>query len=419
MADEEPPVSTSRKGKKQSRKSVHLSKKKHRGSDDSFTEEELSDNREDKRKKHSKKSKHKGRSRKKSVTSSSLSGTESDSDSRKKHSRKSKHKGHSRKQSSTSSSSLCTEYDSDSGICKVISKKKKKSTPAVKSAPKLSYDENEDWDIFQDKFSDCAEQMDWTPSECKACLKWCLRGKASMFCSSLLKTNEDLTYKQLLVRLSDRFGDVDSNAASRAKLDSASQKKDESLEDWVDRVQELAAKAFKKLPEAFCTEEAVQKFCEGIYDGEAGHNVIMQEPKTLEQAVKRDRLFQYTKLACTKQKTGRGHLTRVTAEDYEEVHEVCAVAEKSDMSSISKQMEIQTQLLIKLLSYRSRPKGSGPRQEPIDDSTIRCYHCHEQGHRIRNCEQHKQWLKDLNKPGASPGAATCTQKKGGPGQEEK
>ena len=161
--------------------------------------------------------------------------------------------------------------------------------------------------------------MDWTPSECKACLKWFLRGKASKFCSSLLKTNEDLTYKQLLIRLSDRFGNVDSNAASRAKLNTASQKKDESLEDWVDRVQELAPKAFKKLPEAFCPEEAVQKFCEGMYDGEAGHNVIMQEPKTLEQAVKRTRLFQYTKSACSKQKTGRGRLTRVTAEDYEEV----------------------------------------------------------------------------------------------------
>ena len=64
---------------------------------------------------------------------------------------------------------------------------------------------------------------------CKACLKWCLRGKASKFCSSLLKTNEDLTYKQLLTRLGDRFGDIDLNAAARAKLNSATQKKDEVL----------------------------------------------------------------------------------------------------------------------------------------------------------------------------------------------
>ena len=261
--------------------------------------------------------------------------------------------------------------------------------------------------------------MDWTPSECKACLKWCLQGKASKFCSSLLKTNADLTYKQLLVRLGDRFGDVDSNAAARAKLNSASQKKDESLEDWADRVQELAAKAFKKLPEVFCTEEAVQRFCEGMFDGEAGHNVIMQEPKTLEQAVKRTRLFQYTKSACSKQKTGRGRLARVTAEDYEEVPEVCAVAEKSEMSSVLKQMEVQTQLLEKLLSNRSRPKKSGPRRDPTDDTNIRCWHCQEEGHRKANCEQYKQFLKHLNKPGASPGAATCTQKKGGPGQEEK
>ena len=89
------------------------------------------------------------------------------------------------------------------------------------------------------------------------------------------------------------------------------------------------------------------------------------------------------------------------------------------MSSVLKQMEVQTQLLEKLLSNRSRPKGSGPRRETIDDINVRCWHCHEQGHCRKNCEQYKQWLKDLNNPGASPGAATCTQRKGGPGQEEK
>ena len=85
----------------------------------------------------------------------------------------------------------------------------------------------------------------------------CLKGKASKFCSSLLKTNDDLTYKQLLRKLGDRFGDLNFGAAAHAQFNQAVQKKDESLEDWADRVQDLAAKAFKKLPDEYCCKQAV------------------------------------------------------------------------------------------------------------------------------------------------------------------
>ena len=50
-------------------------------------------------------------------------------------------------------------------------REKKKRKWALQSAPKLSCDGKDDWDIFKDKFKDYAEQMDWPPSECKACLK--------------------------------------------------------------------------------------------------------------------------------------------------------------------------------------------------------------------------------------------------------
>ena len=51
--------------------------------------------------------------------------------------------------------------------------------PALKNTPKLFYDGNDDWDIFADKYQDYTQQMNWTQNDCKACLKWCLRGKAS------------------------------------------------------------------------------------------------------------------------------------------------------------------------------------------------------------------------------------------------
>ena len=46
-------------------------------------------------------------------------------------------------------------------------------------------------------------------------------------------------------KLADRFGDVNVGAAAHAQLNSASKKTDESVDDWADRVKELASKAFK------------------------------------------------------------------------------------------------------------------------------------------------------------------------------
>ena len=131
-------------------------------------------------------------------------------------------------------------------------------------------------------------------------MKWCLRGKAAKFCSSLLKMNEDLTYKQLLRKLGDRFGDLDLRAVAYSQFNHAYQKEEESLEDWADRARELAAKAFKDLPNEYCCEQTVQRFCEGMTDGEAGQYVILREPTSLEEAIKRTRLFQYTKEAFTR-----------------------------------------------------------------------------------------------------------------------
>ena len=82
---------------------------------------------------------------------------------------------------------------------------------SLQLAPKLSFEGKgtEDWEVFKSKFQDYAEQMDWTLSECKACNKWCLKGKASKLCNSLLHTNEDLPYKSQMKNLEERFSDTD------------------------------------------------------------------------------------------------------------------------------------------------------------------------------------------------------------------
>ena len=310
--------------------------------------------------------------------------------------------------------------DSESDVSRSRSKRRRHRKSALQSAPKLSFEGKgtEDWEVFRGKFQDYAEQMDWTPSECKACIKWCLKGKASKFCNSLLNTNEDLPYKSLMKKLEERFGDTDTRAAAQSLYNQATQTKDESLEDWADRVQELTAKAYKKLPEDYCRTQAVQKFCEGMVDSEAGHNVLMQEPQTLEQAVKRTRLFQHTKSACYKS-TGHNRLPRVTAEDYDEVPEVCPVGEQLSMNAVIKEMTEQRKILEKLLlqdtpTYRKQRDPAVPK----DYSTWVCHACHELGHIRRDCPKRLN-RQDLNAAGTSQGANARTQEREGPNKSSK
>ena len=215
--------------------------------------------------------------------------------------------------------------------------------------------------------------------------------------------------------MGERFSDDDTRAAKQAKFNQAVQKKDEKMEDWADRVQELAAKAFDKLPDDYCRSQAVQKFCEDLLDCEAGHHVIMQEPSALEQAVKRTRLFQHTKGSCYKQKPGGSRTPRVTAEDYDKVPEVCAVAEQPNMSAILKEMAEQRQMLAKLLLQdkstqpQRRPRNSKPQR---DHSKLVCNSCNQMGHIVRNCPERTE--QDLNKAGTGQGATARTQEKGGP-----
>ena len=237
------------------------------------------------------------------------------------------------------------ESDSESTVPQKPKSKMKNKRSALQSAPKLFYDGKEEWEIFQEEFQDYAEQMDWSPTECKACLKWCLRGKASKFCNALLKTHEDISYKRLLKKLADRFGDDDFRAAAVSKFNQANQKKDEILDDWADCVRDLAAKAFRAVSEVYCQEQAVQKFCKNVLDNEVCHNILLQVATTLEQAMKRVRLFQHTKNACYKKKLDQGCSCRITAENYKDVRLICAVKGQPDMSAILKEMAEQRQIL--------------------------------------------------------------------------
>ncbi|KAH3808166.1 hypothetical protein DPMN_136517 [Dreissena polymorpha] len=94
-------------------------------------------------------------------------------------------------------------------------------------------------------------------------------------------------------KLEYRFGAKELPETSRAKFQQASQKADEALEDWADRVLTLATPAFRHLPEKHCSQEAISRFCQGCIDKKAGKHACFEQPRTIQEALDKVRNHQY------------------------------------------------------------------------------------------------------------------------------
>ena len=112
-----------------------------------------------------------------------------------------------------------------------------------------------------------------------------LNWKSSGLLCHLNGKNKTSFYRKLLKKLDERFGDRELPASAQVRFQQATQKKDESLEDWADRVLTLSGKAFKNLPENYSNQQAVARFCQGLRDTEVGHHVCMKKSLSIEDAL--------------------------------------------------------------------------------------------------------------------------------------
>ena len=104
----------------------------------------------------------------------------------------------------------------------------------------LKYDGKDNWWGFKHKFLRYAEVKNWTFNEMRDYLCWSLEGKASDYYASTVQRNEGIGFNDILQRLEKRFGGILSSDNAQDKLSTSHQKADESIEDWADRVMQLA-----------------------------------------------------------------------------------------------------------------------------------------------------------------------------------
>lgn len=165
----------------------------------------------------------------------------------------------------------------------------------------VKYNGDVEWGPFYSKFSTIAEYHGWCDADCLFALSLTLEGVALKYFDILRRRGTTLIFQEVILRLEERFGKTFLRAASQLEFNSITQKPEEPIEQWGNRVMDLAQKAFGggTSPEIF-QEQLIMRFALGCVDCEAGQQLIDRPPDTLEEAIKRVKTFQLSRRAIAR-----------------------------------------------------------------------------------------------------------------------
>ncbi|XP_076082636.1 uncharacterized protein LOC143053741 [Mytilus galloprovincialis] len=278
----------------------------------------------------------------------------------------------------------------------------------------LKYDGKTNWQAFYAKFSRLCQVSGWSSGECKDELCWSLDGKPSEFYALLVERRHDLSYEDLVGKLAKRFGFNELPETAQVQFNIARQGGDETLEDWADRVQSLATKAFRHLPEDHMYQQAIMRLCQGASDKEGGMLASNVKPKSIEEAVDKIRWHQHNHQAIYG-RSARKEVKSVSPETRGRGGDHCTVCSTSgpvpnnapskiipkehspkDVQDLKDQFhafkgEVSGTLgnimsEIQKLSFAVRNNARPPSRNPSPRAgNGGCFHCGEAGHFKREC----------------------------------
>ena len=198
---------------------------------------------------------------------------------------------------------------------------------------------------------------------------------------------KSIRFGELLKKLEARFGVKELTETSKVKFQQASQRPDESLEDWADRVMTLATPAFVDLPEDHLKQEAIAKFSQGCCDKDAGKHACFEHPSTMEEALNLVKHHQYISQAVDGKQSKKGNDVSVnavqsTSEDRIEQLIASALEEFANKLQVSQQPYHQ-------LSVNKTQQSADEKWK----SSVQCFFCKNFGHLKRECRVYQSWLQ--------------------------
>ena len=407
-------------------KSHRRSRSTSRSSSRSNSRSSSSHSRSHKRHTRSQKMKHSNRHKKRHNSSSSMSSSSSRSPSRSRSHRTKRSKSRKTKRSSSSSSRSPSRSRSHR-TKRSKSRKSKRSSSSSHSRPRsngrkktrshksrrskrhaslssdsdssyhrhgnprkhpkaLRFDGKTNWLSFKKKFNSYRKVMKWSETESKDYLMWSLEGKALDF-FTITSDIEKYSFRRIIKKLEARFGVKELTETSKVKFQQASQRPDESLEDWADRVMTLATPAFVDLPEDHLKQEAITKFSQGCCDKDAGKHACFEHPSTMEEALNLVKHHQYISQAVDGKQSKKGNDVSVnavqsTSEDRIEQLIASALEEFANKLQVSQQPSHQ-------LSINRTQQSADEKWK----SSVQCFFCKNFGHFKRECRVYQSWLQ--------------------------
>ena len=279
----------------------------------------------------------------------------------------------------------------------------------IDSLPKtLRYNGTENWNAFKQKFNRYAAVKAWNQEECKDYLCFSLEGKALEFFTTILQRDEDLTYDDLVQKMDKRFGVREIPETAQTKLATMKQRFDETIEDWADRVLQLATKAYQNLPDEFMYKQAVKRICLGCCDREAGQYAANLSLTTIEDTIDKIKGYQHNHQAIYDKNKREVKEVRCEVDesfsDSDQSVKICQTRsnfqKKSEpskeetskldlrLSSLENQLGslmMEIKAMNRRIQVRSRSNSPNRRRSRSPTPKDICFHCGGQGHFRNNC----------------------------------
>jgi hypothetical protein len=108
----------------------------------------------------------------------------------------------------------------------------------------------------------------------------------------LIERNAFVAFDEIMDKMEKRFGNIPQPDTAQEQLSNSRQLPDEKIEDWADRVQQLAVLAFPDWPEQHMFKQAIKRICHGCIDREAGQHVVNLDLTYIEMVVDKIKSYQ-------------------------------------------------------------------------------------------------------------------------------
>lgn len=303
--------------------------------------------------------------------------------------------------------------------------------------PKLStFDGKSEWKPYYLQFIHIANKYNWDTQQRLDKLIECLRDKALKFYSTRPASIQN-DFKQLSEKFNQRFGNKDLPYTIRRQLQDVRQNVDESIDEFAERVQEMATDGYIDTPEKVVDTISVDAFLKGCTDKKAALLAMEKSPVRIDEAL------QYVKSSIHNQRVLLGYkktdVRRVQFEksDYEDSDsdpEVTVravnrnVNRKSNYTPWQETIEGRLQKteqditgiksnvskILKILTEQKpadgrRYRSPSPNRSRSPSKGVICYTCNQEGHYSNQCEKNTRNLSPARR-NRSPSPAEVKQK---------